>query len=146
MRHTFAVVACAALLAFTGCDKGTPGGPGATNTTNRGTQFKQGEDTFSLTVPTLSTKLKQGESKVVSVGIKRGKNFDEDVALKFENLPKGLTVDPATPTIKHGDTEVKVTVKAADDAAVGDFTVAVKGHPEKGSEATQELKVTVQAK
>ncbi|HTU90903.1 MAG TPA: hypothetical protein VMF69_12570 [Gemmataceae bacterium] len=149
MRHTFAVVACAALLIFTGCDKGTPGGPGATNnksTNSKIPSLKQGEDTFSLTVPTLSTTLKQGENKVVSLGIKRGKNFDEDVMLKFENLPKGMTIDPSAPTIKHGDTEVNVTIKAASDAAVGDFTIEVKGHPEKGPDATQKLKVTVKSK
>lgn len=122
------------------------GATNTANTSNKRMPFQQGEDTFTLTVPTLATKLKQGENKVVSVGIKRGKNFDEDVALKFETLPKGLTIDPAAPTIKHGDTEAKVTVKAAGDAAVGDFTVTVKGHPEKGSDATQELKVTVQPK
>jgi hypothetical protein len=33
--------------------------------------------------------------------------------------------------------------KVADNAAVGDFTIKVKGHPSKGSDATNEFKITV---
>jgi hypothetical protein len=146
MRSTLTVVAVVALLAFVGCDKGTPGGPGASNPASHKGAINQAEDTFTLSVPTLSTTLKQGESKVVSLGVKRGKNFDEDVALKFEDLPKGVTVEPAAPAIKHGDSEAKVTIKAADDAALGDFTVKVVGHPTKGKEATHDLKITVSKK
>jgi uncharacterized membrane protein len=145
MKTTFATLLVLGLVAFTGCNKGTEGGPGATNPTNK-SHIGQTEDTFSLTVPTLSTKLKQGESKVVDIGIKRGKNFDEDVALKFDNMPQGVTIDPATPTIKHGDSDTKITVKTADDAAVGDFTVKVTGHPTKGTDASNDLKLTVQKK
>jgi uncharacterized membrane protein len=123
MKTAFAGLLVFGLVAFTGCNKGTEGGPGA---------------------PTFSTKLKQGESKVVDIGIKRGKNFDEDVALKFDNMPQGVTLDPASPVIKHGDKETKITVKAANDAAVGDFTVKVTGHPTKGADATNDLKLTVQ--
>jgi hypothetical protein len=143
MKTAFAGLLVFGLVAFTGCNKGTEGGPGATNPSNK-SRIGQTEDTFSLTVPTFSTKLKQGESKVVDIGIKRGKNFDEDVALKFDNMPQGVTLDPASPVIKHGDKETKITVKAANDAAVGDFTVKVTGHPTKGADATNDLKLTVQ--
>jgi uncharacterized membrane protein len=146
MRRTFAAVAFAVLFAVTGCNKGTPGGQGATNSTEKGSLFKQGEDTFSLDVPFLSTKLKQGETKAAKIGIKRGKNFDEDVELKFEGLPTGVTIDPAAPTVKHGDSDTNITIKAANDAALGDFTIKVKGHPTKGPDATNDLKLTVQKK
>lgn len=145
MKRMGAALAVAALIALAGCNKGTEGGPGATKASNRG-GFGQAEDTFSLTVPSLSTKLKQGESKVVDIGIKRGKNFDQDVALKFDGVPQGVTIDPASAVVKHGDTETKITVKAADDAAVGDFTVKVTGHPAKGADATNDLKLTVEKK
>jgi hypothetical protein len=150
-------VAAAALVAFVGCSSGTPGGPGAEKEKEKEKDKKskveraedtvrQAEDTFSLSVPTFSTKIKQGESKAVTIGISRGKNFDEDVTLKFDDLPKGVTVEPAEATIKHGDKEAKLTLKAADDAALGDFTVKVIGHPQKGKDATNELKLTVQKK
>ena len=94
----------------------------------------------------MSTTLHQGGAKEVSIGIERGKNFEEDVTLKFADGPKGVTLASANPVIMHGDTEAKVTLKATDDASLGDFTVKVTGHPTKGGDATNELKITVAKK
>lgn len=148
MKKLYAGLLVTALAALTGCNgKNTPGGPGATNTgSGKGTQFGQADNSFKLSTPTLATKLKQSESKVAAISIKRGKNFDQDVVLKFEGLPQGVTIDPASPTLKHGDEEVKVTIKAADDAAVGDFNVKVVGHPKEGAEAVSELKLSISKK
>src|SRR5207244_3839043 len=133
-----------AALALTGCENGKPGGPGATNPSTHA--IGTAEDTFKLETPTLSTKIKQGETKSFSISIKRGKNFDEDVALQFSDLPKGVSLDPPAPMIKHGEKEVHVNAKATDDAALGDFTVKVNGHPAKGSDATNEFKMTIDKK
>jgi hypothetical protein len=57
-----------------------------------------------------------------------------------------VTVDPASPVIMHSDKEAKITVKVADDAALGDFTVKVAGHPTSGADATSEFKITVAKK
>jgi hypothetical protein len=153
MKTTFVALAAAALVAFVGCNNGTTGGPGADKDKDSKSRLeraedtvRQAEDTFSMSVPTFSTKIKQGESKEAAVGISRGKNFDEDVALSFGDLPKGVTVEPAKSTIKHGDKDAKFTFTAADDAALGDFTVKLTGHPQKGGDATNELKLTVQQK
>lgn len=149
MKKIYVSLVAASLAAFVGCDaKNTPGGPGATNrgSTDSKPAIGRSENSFSLSTPTLSTKLKQGESKVVDISIKRGKNFDQDVTLKFEGAPKGVTLDPASPVIKAGEKEVKVTVKAADDAAVNDFTVKVIGHPKEGPDATSDLKLTITKK
>jgi hypothetical protein len=143
MKNVYATLSFAALIALAGCNKGTEGGPGARTSSNK-SGIGQAEDTFSLSLPTLSTRLKQGETKVVAISIKRGKNFDQDVTLKFAGVPQGVTLDPASPVIKHGDTETKLTAKAADDAAVGDFTVTVTGHPAKGADASNDLKLTVE--
>src|SRR5262245_26023667 len=107
----------AAVAIFTGCNfKSTSGGPGATDSSsNSKPQFGQPENSFKLSPPNLATRLKQGENKEVTISINRGKNFDQDVTLKFEGLPDGVTIDPSSPTIKHGDKEAKVTVKAADN-------------------------------
>jgi uncharacterized membrane protein len=141
----------AGLIALVGCNKSTTGGPGAdkdkkSKTDRAADAVRQPEDTFNLKVPTLATRIKPGEAREVTIGISRGKNFDQDVSLKFEGLPTGVTVEPAEPAIKHGDKEAKVTFKAADDAALGDFTVKVTGHPQKGGDATSEMKLTVQKK
>jgi len=108
--------------------------------------MRQPEDTFTLSVPTLSTKFKQGEAKEITIGIKRGKNLDQDVALKLDGLPSGVTADPAAPTIKKSEKEAKINLKAANDAAVGDFTVKVIGHPSQGEDASNEFKLTIAKK
>lgn len=147
MKRLFATVACTAVLAFTGCDKGsTPGGPGATNRGTGGVHLGQEEKSFSLSTPMTSTTIKQGETKDVSISIKRGKNYDDDVAIKFDNLPKGVTLDPASPMIKHGDKETKIAVKAAGDAAVGDFTIDVTGQGKEGPPAKSTLKIKIDKK
>jgi uncharacterized membrane protein len=136
-----------ALFALTGCNPpGTPGGPGATGGSAKQPLIGEANDTFELNPPPLSVGVTQGETKATSIGIKRGKNFDQDVLLKFADLPKGVTIDPASPKIKHGDAEAKFTVKAAEDAAVGDFVIKVTGHPGSGPNASHEFKITVDKK
>jgi hypothetical protein len=146
MTRSCAGLLVMALVAMTGCDRGISGGPGVTNPPHKQPVYGEADDTFNLSTPAMSTTLHQGESKEVAVGIKRGKNFDEDVTLKFAEGPKGVTIDSANPAIKHGDTEAKLTFKATDDAALGDFTVKVTGHPTKGTDASSDFKITVAKK
>jgi hypothetical protein len=94
-------------------------------------------------VPHLSTSLKQGETQTVSIGITRDKTFDQDVALKFGDMPTGVTLQPQAPVIKHGEAEAKVTLTAAGDSALGSFAIKVTGHPAKGAAASNEVKLTV---
>jgi len=142
MKRTFAGLLAVALVALAGCSgNDKAGGPGATNTTGKQPLYGQADNTFNLTAP--STSLKQGETKAVSIGIKRGTNFQEDVTLKFAYEPQGVTLDPASPVIKHGETETKVTLKARADASLGDFTIKVIGHPAKGADASHDFKITV---
>src|SRR5690242_16899543 len=115
MKRTFSGLLVVALVALVGCGGGkdSAGGPGATNPTAKQPLYGQADNTFNLTAP--STSLKQGETKAVSIGIKRGSNFQEDVSLKFADVPQGVTLDPASSVIKHGETDTKVTLKAAAD-------------------------------
>jgi uncharacterized membrane protein len=146
MTRSFAGLLVVAVVTMTGCGQGTSGGPGVSNPPQKQPVYGEADDTFNLNMPLMSTTLHQGESTEVAVGIKRGKNFDEDVALKFAAGPKGVTIESANPVIKHGDTEAKLTFKAAEDAALGDFTVKVTGHPTKGADASNEFKITVAKK
>jgi hypothetical protein len=143
MKRALAGLLVVALVTLVGCNKGkdSAGGPGATNTTAKPPLYGQADNTFNLTAASAS--LKQGETKTVSIGISRGKNFQEDVTVKFTDVPQGVTLDPVTLTIKHGETEAQVTLKAAAEAALGDFTIKVIGHPTKGADATHELKINV---
>jgi hypothetical protein len=138
-----------ALFAWTtGCDRGTIGGPkapqGPDNKAPTVTSPKEG--TFSLDVPNLSSKIAQGESKNINVGLHRGKNFDQDVKLSFTNVPKGVTIDPPNPTIKGADKETTIAVRAADDAPVGDHTINVSGQPGTGAAANNEFTITIRKK
>jgi uncharacterized membrane protein len=146
VKRRLTVLLATALVALAGCDRGTSGGPGVTNPPHKQPAYGEADDTFNLSMPLMSTTLHQGESKEVAVGIKRGKNFDEDVTLKFAEGPQGVTIDSTNHVIKHGDTELKVTLKAQEDASLGNFTINVTGHPAKGADATTQMKITVAKK
>ena len=105
--------------------------------------------TFSLDPPgnaLWSAGVKQGETKNYTVAIGRDSEFKDDVTVKFDNLPKGVTIEPASPVIKNGESEAKVVVKAAPDAVVGDYKLKVTGHPSKGADVTREMGFKVSAK
>jgi hypothetical protein len=130
-------------VAFTGCNLGTRGGPGASDpNASKPLFYGQSDDTFNLSVPG-STAIKQGETREASIGIERGTNFDEDVALKFSSMPMGVTMDPPSPVIKRSEKTTQVVLKAAHDASLGDFTIEVTGHPTRGVDASNELNITV---
>src|SRR5262245_39226819 len=84
-------------VVLTGCGgTGTPGGPGKTDGDKSGKTILGGptENTFTVDAPG-SVTLKQGESKMIRLALKRGKNFGEDVALKLQDLPTGVTIEPS---------------------------------------------------
>jgi hypothetical protein len=142
MRSSFAGLAVMTLAALTGCSQGTPGGSGRTG---KNPAYGQADDTFNLSVPVMSSKVQQGKQTGAAVGIKRAEKFDEDVVLTFADVPKGVTIEPASPVIKHGDTDAKITFKAGDEAPVGNFKVKVTGHPTHGDDAQIEFKLTIAA-
>lgn len=134
------------LLALAGCGDSSKGGPGATPpSTNKPVSPASG-GTFTLSTSPESVTLKQGEAKAFTVTINRNDNFQEDVALQFEGMPKGATVEPKNPTIARGDTEVKFTLKTEADTALGDFKVSMVGHPTKGLDSVSDLKITIETK
>lgn len=147
MRNFLAGGTVFMLALLTGCSQGTPGGPGASKTkTNEKPYFGQADDTFNLSVPLTSSPVQQGEEATTAIGIKRAKNFDQDVSLKFADIPKGVTIEPASPVIASGETEAKITFKAGDEAPLGEFNIQVMGHPAEGGDAQVTFKVTVVAK
>jgi hypothetical protein len=103
-------------------------------------------DSFTLNAPFWTTALKQGETRIVTIGISRDKRFDQDVTLKINDLPKGVTAEPASVVIKAGEKEGKLSLKAADDAPLGDHAITMTGHPSKGADSTNQFKFTVARK
>jgi hypothetical protein len=146
MKSTFAGSLAVLLVALTGCNLGSRGGPGVTDPNTKEPMIGAAPGTFNLRVPVLATSLKQGETKATSIGIVRGANFEENVTLSFSALPKGVTFEPDAPVIQRGDEEAKFTITAAEDAALGDFTVLVTGEPTKGSNAVNHFKIAVDKK
>jgi len=140
-----AIGLCFSVIVLTGCDRsGTPGGPGVTGTGVKAHLYGQSDDTFSLTAASMS--IKQGDSEKGIIGIKRGTNFDQDVTVAFTDVPKGVTIGPATLGLRHGDADAKFTVTAGDGATPGEYTVKLSGHPGKGGDATNQFKLTVARK
>jgi hypothetical protein len=144
MKTILIIFGAAAALALAGCDNGTPGGPGTKNPPDK--TPSHAENTFKLNVPTLAIAVKQGESVHSLISIRRERNFDEDVRISFGELPKGVTIEPANPTIKHGEDEAKITVAATGDAGLGDFTVQVTGTPTTGTAASNKMRIDVSKK
>jgi len=141
MKTLITAVSLGLAATLAGCSQGTSGGPGATVPPSTTSVVGQAEDTFSLEMGT--TSLRQGETQLVPVNIKRGRNFSEDVLLKMNNLPKGVTVGPGSLLVKSSEGEANLELIAAPDAALGDFTVEVSGHPTKGADAVTEVKLSV---
>jgi hypothetical protein len=148
----FLELACMTVI---GCNQQTPGGPGITESPNLSKTisvtaerpiYGEADGTFNLYIPSLSTRMKQGQTRDLFISVSRGRNFTEDVTVKMPDLPKGVTVDPGTPVIKDGERQVEVRVQAANDAAVGEFRIVVLGHPERGADATTVLKLVVSEK
>ena len=102
------------------------------------------DETFSLSVPFESVSLTQGEDKSVLIGINRGENFREQVAIKLSDLPEGVSLETTDPVIEQGTTDATLMLKAASDAALGDFTFKVTGHTaSSGADFSKEIKLTV---
>src|SRR5262245_53986397 len=130
-------------LFLTGCETEQSGGPGVVTSADKSRVIPP-ERTFSLDVPSLTTTLKQAESKTIDFKMDREKNFDQDVTVNFDGLPTGVTIEPPMFVIKPGDTGAQVNISAAPDAALGEFDVIATSQPASGAPATSKFKVKVE--
>jgi hypothetical protein len=142
MNRHIATLALAFILTTTGCNKGsTRNGPG-TMQKEEPTQDRLNTNGFKLVTP--STTIAQGEKARLTIGIQRGENFSEDIALTFESLPQGVTIEPLQTVFKITASEETVSIEAAKDAAVGNFTINVISKPASQRQETIEpIKLTV---
>jgi len=143
MRAITAGLVTLGLVALVGCNTSPSGGSGGPRATGAGGATASSA-MFKIKAPALSTTLKQGDTTEVKLTIERGKDFKDDVTLKFEG-DKGLKVEPAEKVVKAGDPdEVAVKVMAEKDAPVGDAKVTVTGMPKGGSTVAVDFKVKVE--
>ena len=128
------------VLLVAGCHSESTGGPGATDPRRRA-GWGWPDDSFSI--EKTRTNIQQGQTQTVSIPITRTKNFDEDVDVEAWCDAARHHGRRGEPAIGHGDRDARVTLHAAEDAALGDFTIPITAHPTRGSDAMTELAVTV---
>ena len=135
MKALYTGLMVAGLVVVTGCNVSTTGGGAG--------------GTFKLKGPEKSTTVKHGGTEVVDINVSEDKNFKEDIALTATVTPddKGVTATLEPTTIKAGDPKTsKLTVKAKDAAADGDYDITVTGKPTKGRSTNLVVKVNVPKK
>jgi len=121
-----------ALATVSGCQSSSPRG---------GSEFK--DEGFKIAVPTFSTEVKQGEVQIVTVSLERGEYFKQDVKLQIK-AAKGISVDPTSVIIKaSGKPDVQLRIAAAQNAALGEYRVSVRGIPKTGEPTSTEFNVKV---
>jgi uncharacterized membrane protein len=132
MKNAIAVAMTLVLATVCGCQSNSP----------RGGSVVKGEG-FKIAVPTLDTKLKQGETQSVTVSLERGDYFKQDVKLQIE-ASKGISVNPTSVIIKASDTpDVQIKITVPNDAAFGEYSVSVKGIPKTGESTSTAFTVKV---
>jgi uncharacterized membrane protein len=134
MRKGLTAAGLIVVAALAGCKSSQTGG-------------MSGKDTFKITVPAMSTDVKQGETALVEVSVDCGEGFNQSVKLEVK-APKGLDVDPGGAKVKPGDKdgEVQLKIKADKDAPLGEQKFIVLGTPDVGEAVEVEFKVIVSAK
>jgi uncharacterized membrane protein len=134
MKTAITGVLTLALAAMVGCQSSSP----------RGGSVLKGEG-FKVAAPTFATEIQQGQTGYVTVSLERGDYFKQDVKLQI-NASAGISVDPASVTIKASDKpDVQVTIVAAQNAALGEYHVSVRGVPETGEPTSTVFTVKVVA-
>jgi uncharacterized membrane protein len=132
MKTVITIMLTLVLVAVCGCQSSSP----------RGGSVVKGEG-FKIAVPTLDTKLKQGEVQSVTVSLERGDYFKQDVKLQIE-ASKGISVEPTSVVIKASDKpDVQLRIAAAQNAAFGEYSVSVKGIPKTGESTSTVFTVKV---
>ena len=115
---------------------------GCWNTSQQGGTAPTNEE-FSITVPSSCT-VKQGDETTITVSLKRGAAFKRDVQLDL--TANGISVTPKNVLVKASDKpDVQIKIMAAKDAALGEFTVNVKGMPTTGQPTSTGFTVKVVA-
>jgi len=126
----WAAIPAAFLLFLSGC--------GGSSTDSSGNEKLKLDKPSDVTV-------KRGESAQVKVSIKRN-NFGGDVNVSFADLPKGVTIEPTTAKITGGETSTTFTLKAGNDAELGDHNVKVTATGPDNLKPSETFKVTVKDK
>jgi uncharacterized membrane protein len=104
-----------------------------------------GGEGFKISIPTFDTKIKQGETRDVTISLKRGEFFKRDVRLEIRPS-EGISVTPTSALVRGSDNpDVQLQIAVAKDANLGEYRVHIRGTPETGEATSTEFKVKVVA-
>jgi uncharacterized membrane protein len=79
------------------------------------------------------------------VVLERGAGFPQRVKREL-TTPAGVGVEPNSATVQPNEKgDVQVTITVAEDSALGEHNILVKGTPEKGEPTETQFKITVSA-
>jgi uncharacterized membrane protein len=132
MKTAISVVLMVSLAAMVGCQSSSP----------RGGSVRTGEG-FKIVAPTFATEIKQGQTQSIPLSVERGKYFKQDVKLQIETSA-GITVDPTSVIIKASDNPaLQLRIAAAQNAALGEYRVSVRGTPKTGEMTSTVFSVKV---
>ena len=130
MKTAMVIVMACFLMAAAGCQSPRGGG------------MSSGEG-FMIGTPVLDTKVVQGQTQSATVSLNRGELFKRDVTLDIR-ASKGISVEPTKTLIKASATQnVQLKITAAQDAALGDYKIFLKGTPDVGEATSTEFTVKV---
>jgi uncharacterized membrane protein len=128
MKTAMAIVMMLALTVAFGCM--SPQGGGMSK-----------DEGFKIQVPMFATDIKQGDRQTITVTVRRGEFFKQDVRLEIK-ASQGITVTPTNVLVKASDApEVPFQIMVPTNAALGEYRVYVKGTPQTGESTSVEIKV-----
>jgi uncharacterized membrane protein len=131
--RSFLGIAALATLGFAGCNDSPKGGTPGTSST------------FSISAPTLTTTIKQGDTQTVKLTLNRGSDFKQTVDLSV-TAPDKITAKLNKTSVPASDTgkDVDLSISVAKDAPLGDQVVKVTGTPQGGTATSVDVKIKVE--
>jgi len=128
---TAAFAAALFALAPVACNKSQEGGSPGT------------KDSFTVSGPTTSTTIKQGNKETVTLTLNRGSDFKKKVSLDVKAPDKVKVTLDKNSVAASEDKDVKMTIDVDKDAPVGDHMIHVTATPEAGTATKLDVKLTV---
>lgn len=95
---------------------------------------------FMITVPEVA--ISRGQTKVISVAVKRRNDFAEEVVLDFASPERGLSIAPSTIVVTQGTNDAKVKLIAESECPPNEYTMTITGSAGTAT-VTTPLKVKV---
>jgi uncharacterized membrane protein len=130
MKTAGAIVMSLLLMGALGCTSSRGGGLAAS-------------EGFTISIPTFTTTVVQGETHSVIIALNRREYFKQDVKLAVK-ASEGISVAPAQTVVKASAVpDVQLRVTAAKDAALGEYKIYLTGTPENGEAVTTDFTVKV---